>query len=87
MSSDVRTLDERETKLLWTLRDLPPGRLRTDLLALVDELLGFAQDPRCAQMQADGVPCPSAHTSCDECQRALVRLDRIRAALHAARTA
>jgi len=84
MSSDVRTLDDRELSLIWALRDLPEGRLRADLLALLDEFLSFAQDLRCAQMQADGVPCPSAHTACDECQRVLARLDRIRAAVRTA---
>ena len=87
MSTGVRTLDDRETNLIWTLRDLPPGRLRADLLAILDELVSVAQDPCCAEMQADGVPCPSAHTACDQCQRVLARLDRIRAALRAVRMA
>jgi hypothetical protein len=87
MSADLRTLDDRETNLLWTLRDLPHSRLRADLLAILDEFLALAQGPCCTEMQADGAPCPSAHTACDQCQRVLARLERIRAALHAARAA
>jgi len=29
----------------------------------------LAREPHCAESQADGVPCPTAHNACDQCYR------------------
>jgi len=68
-----------EWRIVWALREVPEGRLRDELLSLLEELLAFAGSPHCAQMQADGVPCPCLGVSCDECERVLSRLRRLRA--------
>ena len=84
MSQDLMPVDARERSLIWALREMPPGRLHGELLQLLEDLMKFAQDLHCAPMQADGVPCPSAHTACDDCGPVLERLDRIRAAVRSA---
>jgi len=67
-----------ERRLVWALRQVPEGRLRVELLSLLDELLDVARDPHCAETQADGVPCACLGVACDECQRALSRLRQLR---------
>lgn len=67
-----------EWRLVWALREVPEGRLRVELLDLLDELLAVARSPHCAEMQADGVPCPCLGVACDECQRAVSRLRQLR---------
>ena len=57
-----------EWEIVCLLRDVPEGRSRLQLLALVRELVGFVASPSCSEAQADGVPCPTAHSSCVECQ-------------------
>lgn len=72
------TLTPEEWEVVCRLRDLPEGRLRRQLLDLLRELLRFAAEPGCSEMQADGVPCATAHTSCDECQRIVACLAQLR---------
>ena len=60
-------LSPEELGLVLSLRELPDGRLRQRALVLVRELVEFARAPRCNEVQADGVPCPSAQNSCDQC--------------------
>jgi len=67
-----------EWRLVWALRELPEGRLRVELLSLLDELLAVARDPHCAETQADGVPCACLGVACDECQRVVSRLRQLR---------
>jgi hypothetical protein len=67
-----------EWRLVWALREVPEGRLRVELLRLLDELLDVARDPHCAEMQADGVPCACLGVACDECQRVVSRLRQLR---------
>ncbi len=61
------TLEEQ--KLLLALREIPPSRLRDLMTTLVSELADFVADPQCAEMQADGAPCPTTDVSCDECPK------------------
>jgi hypothetical protein len=72
-------LGPEERRLVWSLREVPEGRLRTELVDLLDRLLASAREPRCAQMQADGVPCPCLGVACDECERAVSLFRRLRA--------
>ena len=72
------TLRKVEKRLLSTLRHLPPGAVRDAFVALVDELACFALEPRCAEMQADGVPCATATGQCQTCREAAQVLQRLR---------
>jgi hypothetical protein len=73
------TLDEQ--KLLLALREIPPSRLRDLMTTLVSELADFVAEPRCAEMQADGAPCPTADASCDECRKLIGVLEGLRGRL------
>jgi hypothetical protein len=62
-------LAPEEWELVCLLRDVPEGRARRELMALLRELAAFVAAPGCVEAQADGVPCGTAHASCEECQR------------------
>jgi hypothetical protein len=64
---------DAEGRLLAVVRRLPLGDLR-QLFAEMDGLLA----PLCAESQADGVPCPDAHSACATCGRARSVLDTVR---------
>jgi hypothetical protein len=74
-------LSPEETKLLLALRAVPPSRLRDLMTALVGELADFVGDPGCAELQADGAPCPGPDTSCDECRKLTTVLEGLRGRL------
>jgi hypothetical protein len=76
-------LTPEERRLVLALREVPPSRLRDLLVTFVGELAQFVAEPSCAEMQADGVPCPSAHDSCDECRKVASLLEGLRTRLHA----
>ena len=61
------TLTAREWELVSTLRAIPPSPLRTKVTALIDDLVRFIHDPKCAEMQGDGVPCDNVSTACEQC--------------------
>ena len=73
------TLEEQ--KLLLALREIPPSRLRDLMTTLVSELADFVAAPGCAEMQADGVPCPTTDVSCDECRKLIGVLEGLRGRL------
>jgi hypothetical protein len=81
MSPGETQLTVEEQRLLWTLRDIPPSRLRDSFLALVDDIASLVREPHCVEMQADGVPCESAYIACDRCRRVVSVLERLRAEL------
>ncbi len=73
------TLEEQ--KLLLALREIPPSRLRDLMTTLVSELADFVSNPSCAEMQADGAPCPTTDVSCDECRKLITVLEGLRGRL------
>ena len=75
------TLEEQ--KLLLALREVPPSRLRDLMTTLVSELADFVSEPGCAEMQADGAPCPTTDASCDECGKLTTILEGLRGRLQA----
>jgi hypothetical protein len=75
-------LTAEEAKLLGALRALPESRLRGLLLTLVGELADFVAAPSCPELQADGAPCATPHTACDECRRVSEVLEGLRTRLN-----
>ena len=75
-------LNADEQKLLLTLREIPPSRLRDLMTTLVGELCDFVAAPGCAEMQADGVPCPTTDLSCDECRKLTTIIEGLRRRLY-----
>jgi hypothetical protein len=69
----------REALLVQRLRDALPADTRANFFREFDELLCIAADPRCAEAQADGVPCGTADANCEDCGRAIAWLARLRA--------
>jgi hypothetical protein len=76
-------LSGEEQRLLLALREIPPSRLRELMSNLVSELLDFVAEPGCAEMQADGAPCPGTDVSCDECRKLTSVLEGLRGRLQA----
>lgn len=69
------TLSTDEWALISALRELPESPLRTRVGTLLEELIAFIQDPRCAEMQGDGVPCSSVAAQCDQCVHVAEMID------------
>ncbi len=69
-----------EWKLIAVLRDIPESPLKELLEQVIRDLLSYAREPRCPEMQADGVPCSSASSDCEQCRQ----LDAILGSLHEA---
>jgi hypothetical protein len=69
------TLTAREWELISTLRAIPPSPLRTRVAALIEDLVEFIRDPKCAEMQGDGVPCDNVSTACEQCVHVAELLD------------
>ena len=75
------TLNTEEWEIVMALREIPDSPLRTKVAGLLAELVRFIQQPRCQGMQADGFPCGTPNTSCEECQQMLDVLDDLAARL------
>jgi hypothetical protein len=75
-------LTPEEAKLVGALRALPDSPLRELMLTLVSELADFVARPSCPELQADGAPCPTAETACDECRKVSSILEGLRTRLN-----
>jgi hypothetical protein len=75
-------LTTQEANLLGALRAIPESRLRELTFTLVSELAAFVASPSCPELQADGAPCPTAETACDECRRVSSLIEGLRTRLH-----
>lgn len=60
-------LTPEEWRLVSGLREVPPSDLRRRVLRLFAAVLDFVREPRCAESQADGVPCTTPDGSCEQC--------------------
>ncbi len=60
-------LDREEWKVVAGLREIPPSPLRELMHELVTALIEYVREPRCPELQADGVPCESAAADCEQC--------------------
>ena len=61
---------QREARLVRDLTEALPVEARTIFFRQLDELLALCAEPKCAEFQADGVPCPVVGVSCELCGRA-----------------
>ena len=61
----------QEERLVRDQRVAQPVEVQTIFFRQFDELLGLLAEPRCAECQADGVPCPHVGASCEQCGRAV----------------
>ena len=60
-------LTPEEWRLVSELRTVPSSELKRRVLRLFAVVLDFAREPRCAEAQADGVPCETPDGSCEQC--------------------
>lgn len=72
---------QREVRLVQDLKAALPIEAQTIFFRQLDELLGLLAEPKCAECQADGVPCPHVGVSCEECGRALGWVRNLREAI------
>jgi hypothetical protein len=77
LASVPTSLSPEEWRLVSALREVPSDALRARLTAVTARLAEFACDPRCAEMQADGVPCQDTSTACEDCQEIAALLQGI----------
>lgn len=73
---DVR-LSAEEWALVSALRAVPDSPLKTRTITLVETLLQFVGEPKCAEMQADGVPCSTVDAQCDQSLHVADLLDEL----------
>jgi len=71
----------REERLVRDLRAALPAEAQTMFFRELDELLAMLAEPRCAECQADGVPCPHVGLSCEQCGRAVAWIRDLRDAI------
>jgi hypothetical protein len=71
-------LEPREWRLVSTLRDIPGSPLRDLVFELAGELATYAAQPQCTEVQADGVPCDSAASDCERCEKVKELLSSLR---------
>jgi hypothetical protein len=69
---------ESERRIISALRDLPESPLKTLLGEVMAGLVDFAREPRCAEMQADGVPCAVPDADCEQCRKLKQVLETLR---------
>lgn len=67
-----------ERELLGRLREALSAEASTSAWKRFEELIELLDEPRCAESQADGAPCPDAACDCEACGRALAWVRRLR---------
>ena len=72
---------QREARLVRDLTEALPIEARTVFFRQLDDLLGLLAEPKCAECQADGVPCPHVGVSCELCGRSVQWVRDLREAI------
>jgi hypothetical protein len=62
-------LDPEEWKLIAGLRDIPPSPLRHLMHEMMISLVDYVREPKCPELQADGVPCEAPNADCEQCMK------------------
>jgi hypothetical protein len=62
-------LTAEERRIISNLRDIPPSPLRDLSREVIIRLLEFVREPKCSEMQGDGVPCDRPEADCEQCTR------------------
>jgi len=62
-------LSSDEWDLISGLREIPPSPLRDLMKEMMTALVEYVREPKCAEMQADGVPCASPTADCEQCEK------------------
>lgn len=71
-------LTPAEWRLVSGLREIPSSLLKEKALELFAAVVDFAREPRCAEVQADGVPCDTPSAVCEQCLHVDWMLDALR---------
>jgi hypothetical protein len=74
-------VNDTELKILRSLRELPDGQLRSLHEQFLVELCELVREPRCPEVQADGIPCDSPQTDCVQCLKLKELLSTLRSVL------
>lgn len=74
-----RVLTDGEWQMIARLREVPEGQMRELLFEFLGQLIEFVREPRCPEVQADGVPCGAVSTDCAECLAVKEMLQTLRA--------
>jgi hypothetical protein len=75
------TLNSDEWEVVSGLRDIPESPLREMMYEMMLALVAYVREPKCAEMQADGVPCTSADADCEQCVKVRELLHTLRRGL------
>lgn len=70
-----------EKHILASLRELPDGQLRAKLESFLVELTDFVRDPKCPEVQADGIPCDTPQADCEQCLKVTELIKTLRRSL------
>jgi hypothetical protein len=62
-------LDPEEWRLVAGLRDIPESPLRDLMKEMMFALVDYVREPKCAEIQADGVPCETPEADCEQCTK------------------
>lgn len=68
-------LAPHETRLLETLRTLPPDQQARMAKACTELLILAEHNPRCAGIGIDGFPCGSPSDECERCNTLMTALE------------
>ena len=74
-------LTDSEWHMIARLREVPEGQIRELLFEFLGQLTDFVREPRCPEVQADGVPCGGVSTDCAECLTVKEMLDTLRSSV------
>ena len=72
------TLSPTEWRLVAGLRDIPESALKAELDEVINLAVALVREPKCSQVQADGVPCGSASVDCEACERITGKLETVK---------
>lgn len=74
-------LSRNELRILSSIREVQDSQLGELLEQFLLELTDFVREPRCPEFQADGVPCATPETDCEQCLKVQDLLSLLRSTL------